>query len=175
MKTLIAYYSRTGANERLAQELQKKLTLRLKVEHASKKVPPSVCDIEKIEDVKGYGGPLGLIRGGRDAKNKKTGEIKPVQKDPSDYTMVVIAGPLWAGLIPPAIRAYISQNKSKLKSVAFASVSGGGEGNKNALPDFEMLLGKKPMASMLLSGKEFQSASEERIEDFAKKLAAHSG
>ncbi len=153
MKTLIAYYSRTGTNESLAKELQLKLK----------------ADTERIEDVKGYGGPLGFIRGGREAMKKKVGEIKLVQKDPSRYDLVVMVTPFWAGLMPPAIRAYISQNKPKLNKLAIASVSGGGEGNKDALPDFEKIAGK-PVARLLLSKKEFKEGYGEKMEGFVGNL-----
>lgn len=153
MKTLIAYYSRTGANESLAQELQKRLK----------------ADMERIEDVKGYSGPIGFIKGGRDATKKKVGEIKPFQKDPSKYDLVIMLTPFWAGLVPPAIRAYVSQNK--FKKVALASVSGSGEENKDALPDFEKLAGRT-VASMLLSKKEFETgAYKQKLEGFVRKIS----
>lgn len=55
MKALIAYYSRTGNNEKLVNELRAKLE----------------CDIEKIVDTVNRKGVWGWIKGGRDASRKK--------------------------------------------------------------------------------------------------------
>ncbi len=155
MKTLIAYYSRTGKNERVANDIQKELN----------------CDVEKIIDLKNRGGVLGFITCGRDAKSKKTISIGQIQKNPADYELVIIMSPLWAGLIVPAIRTYVSENKEKFKNIAFVSVSSGGEGNKEALLDFKSFLGRKCAVSLLLSDKELDNESyRNKIANFTSAL-----
>jgi len=44
--------------------------------------------------------------------------IEPTAKDPGAYDVVVLAFPLWASLMPPAMRMYIFENMSKFKKVA---------------------------------------------------------
>jgi len=151
MKTLIVYYSRTGTNEKLAQVIQAKLN----------------CDLEKIISKVNFSGPIGYLRGGRDAMRKKACEIEPTKFNPKDYDLTIILAPLWAGLVPPPTRVYILQNQVNFKDVAFISVSGGGEEikfNKNAISDFEAQIGKKAVFAVLLKQEEIKNNS------YAEKL-----
>lgn len=152
MATLIAYYSRTGANASVAKELQSKLK----------------CDIEEIIGKASYSGAGGYLSGGYRAARKKTDEIEAPKKDPSKYSLTIIVYPIWAGRMPPAVRAYISKFKAKLKSVAVVSVSGSG-GDK-PLNDFEEAAGKAK-ASLFLSGKEIKTGSYKKsLEELISKL-----
>ncbi|MCX6801909.1 MAG: NAD(P)H-dependent oxidoreductase [Candidatus Diapherotrites archaeon] len=155
MKTLIAYYSKSGANEAAAKELQKILN----------------ADLEKITDLNSRKGILGFLSGGSDASKKKNAKIAPWKKDPAGYGAVVLMSPLWAGLITPALRTYIDHNRERFKKIAFLSVSGGGAKNEQALPDLESFAGKKTIASLLLSGQEAKEKTmEEKLLEFAKKI-----
>jgi flavodoxin len=157
MKSLIAYYSRTGSNEIIAKKLQEKLR----------------CDIEKIIDMKNRDGASCLFIGGMEAMFKKMTKIRLVQKDPAGYELVIVASPIWAGALPPAIRTYISENKSKFKKIAFLLVSGNGDGNKKAVSDFESFAGKKATASLLLTSNEVkQERYKEKLESFVKHVLA---
>ena len=150
MKTLIAYYSRT------AKELQGMLK----------------CDIEEIADTKDRTGRGVYLTGSIQAIRKKVTKIKPTLKDPSIYDLVIMLYPIWAGRMPPAARAYIMNNRSKFKSVTLVSVSGGGKSNKEkTIPDFIDAIGKKPVASLLLSDKELKNSSyKEELEGFLNNL-----
>jgi len=151
MKTLIAYYSRTGNNEKLAVEMYKALR----------------CDAERIVCKKSYKGPIGYLSGGFAGAKKKLVDIEKPKKDPSTYDMVIVAAPLWAGLIPPAMRAYLSENNFKIKKLAFVSASGGGEGDK-AIADLEDFTGKKLSATLMLSTKDMKSSAyREKAASFA--------
>ena len=156
MRVLIAYYTRTGNNEKLANELQAKLG----------------CDIEKIIDTVNRKGLLGWIRGGRDAARKKMSPIEPTAKDPSGYDATVLAFPLWASLMPPAMRTYISENKNKFKQIAIMSVSGGGKGNEKTFPDFESALGKEPFARLMLKQSELKHGEhQQKLQEFSDSIA----
>jgi flavodoxin len=145
MKTLIVYYSRTGINEKLAEVLKQKIN----------------GDLEKIVSKVNFSGPVGYLRGGRDAMKKKVCEIESLKFNPKDYDLTIILAPLWGGLVPPPTRAYLAQNKANFKDVAFVSVSGGGECNFNrkAIPDFEEQIGKKPVFAVLLKQEEIKNNS----------------
>jgi flavodoxin len=155
MKILIAYYSRTGNNERIAYELQKKLN----------------CDIEKIVDTVNRKGFLGFLKSGRAARNKEMSKIVPIEKDPSAYDAVIVACPFWAGNIPPPIRTYISENKDKFNRFALVSVCAAGEGNEKAIPDYEAILGKKVMAHLLLKQNELKHGDyEKELQEFSEAV-----
>lgn len=154
MKILLAYYSRTGSNEKIANELQQKLS----------------CDIEKIVDTVNRNGPWGFLKSGMQAYRRKMCKIKPIEKDPSAYDVVIAVCPFWSGLMPPPIRTYISENRDKLRRFALVSVSGSGEGNK-AIPDFEAALGKKVSATLLLKQDELkQDDYEKKLKEFSEAV-----
>jgi flavodoxin len=155
MKALVVYYSRTGntrkAGEAIAQSLK--------------------CESEEIIDKKGRGGPLGYLRAGKDATKKNLTTISPVQKDPSKYDMIIIGTPNWNKNISCAARTYISDNKAKLKKVAFFCTAGGGL-NGHIFADMEELCGKKPNATLELSTAEVSKGEHlQKVRDFAKKLS----
>ena len=87
MKALTVFYSRTGTTREVAESISQTLS----------------CDVEEIVDTKKRGGPLGLLFSGRDASQKKLTVVRPPQKDPSLYDIVVIGTPVWAGNMSPAL------------------------------------------------------------------------
>jgi flavodoxin len=157
VRALVAYYTRSGTNQRIVNELQDKLS----------------CDVEKIIDTANRKEAWGFFISGMQAALKRKTRIKSIEKDPSSYDVVVIICPIWAGVMPPPIRTYISENKERINKTAFLSVSGSGAGNKRAVPDFEFLAGKKTVASSLLTDKEFNQGNyKEKLEDFVESILA---
>ncbi len=155
MKILITYYSRTGMNESICKTLQSKLE----------------CEIESIIDTKNRKGLWGFITGGFDAAFRVKPKIKPIEKDPANFDLIIIATPIWAGVMAPAIRTYVFDNKIKFKKVAFVSVSGNGADNLKAVTDFENLSNQKVIACLLLSEKEVkQRIQQEKLKDFVKNI-----
>ena len=67
-------------------------------------------------------------------------------------------------IVAIARATYISENRDKSSRFALVSVSGSGEGNERAIPDFEAALGKKVSATLLLKEDELKQG------DYEKKL-----
>lgn len=156
MKVLIAYYSRTGNNEKLVNELKEKLS----------------CDVEKIVDTVNRKGVIGFLKSGMQAHRKKMSRIEPINKDPNEYDALLVACPLWAGLMPPPIRMYLFENKNKFKRLFFMSVSGSGEGNKKATLDFEAETGKKVSASLVLKDADLKQGNyDKRLQEFSETIS----
>jgi flavodoxin len=159
MKALIAYYSKTGMNERVAYDLQKKLR----------------CDIEEIVDRTDRHGPWGYLKSGFQAALRQRTKIAHARRDPAKYDVLVLMSPIWASLITPALRTYIQDNLDsirKARKVAFVSVSGGGSsGNFNSVDDLETQLGKKTAAFLMLAEHEVEHQIYEiRLDQFIKKI-----
>jgi len=153
-KILIACYSRTGTTRKVAGELAKILK----------------ADVEEIIDTKNRSGALGYILAGRDAMSGKLTVIKPAQKNPRDYALVVVGTPVWAWTAAPAARTYILQNKAALKKVAFFCTRGG-DGSARALKALEDACGRKPVAVLALKTSEITGGSYvEQVKEFARKL-----
>ena len=138
-KILIAYYSKTGNTERVANDIASRLG----------------ADVEKIIDLKKRTGILGYILGGRDAMKHRLTEIAPSQKDPANYDLVILGTPVWGWNATPAITSYIDGSREKIKNVAFFLTSGGTELEK-IIPYLEEISGKKPHASAGFNRKELK-------------------
>ena len=102
MKTLVAYYSRTGITKKVAGFIAEALE----------------ADIEEIVDTKNRKGVMRFMVACKDGIMKKTGEIGPVEKTPSDYDLVVIGTPVWANTFTPAVRKYLADYGQDLKKAA---------------------------------------------------------
>jgi flavodoxin len=151
MKTLIAYYSRTGHNEQLAKQLHEQM--------------PS--DLDPIVDTKNRESMFGCVIA---AMFKQKTPIR-FAKDPQAYDQVIVITPLWGGSLPPATRTYLTQNRAKLNQFAFLSICGKGEENKNALADIETTAQTKPFVSLLLKEAEVgNEISAQKLAAFTHKL-----
>lgn len=154
MKTLICYYSWSGNNRKLAQELGKKLG----------------ADLDEIIDLKDRKGIAGFLRSAFLVLAKKQIEIKTSNKNPKDYDLLILVTPIQIGGLPSASRTYLSQNKNGIKNLAIASVSGMGKRNKSIIKDITMVFGKNPKIAMLLSTPDLKSNYQKKIEEFINNL-----
>jgi flavodoxin len=98
---LILYYSRTGNTRMTCEELQKELNARL-------------IEIKDLNDRSGsWGGLTGMLN---TLFNMETG-IEPEHPDLSANSNIILASPLWAGKLAPAIRTLIARNRFDNKKV----------------------------------------------------------
>jgi flavodoxin len=139
MKPLVVYYSRSGNTAKIAQNLANALE----------------CDIEEIIDTKKRSGILGYMRSGRDAGNKSLTVLKEPINDPSNYDLVVIGTPLWAGHVSTPVRTYIHQNQAKFNNLAFFCTAGGNKFD-GAFNDMRELSGIAPLATLGVRAKEIK-------------------
>ena len=102
MKTLVIYYTRTGNAKFLAETIAAELG----------------ADIEEVIDLKKRQGKLGWLSAGRDAMGEKETEIAQTKRTPTDYDLMIIGQPIWAGNPTPAIRTYLNKNDLSGKKVA---------------------------------------------------------
>jgi flavodoxin len=102
VKTLVIYYTRTGNSKFAAEIIAAELG----------------ADIEEVIDLKNRQGRLAFLPAGRDAMRGKETEIAKTKRTPTDYDLIVITQPVWAGSPTPAIRTYLSKNDLSGKKVA---------------------------------------------------------
>jgi len=102
MKTLVIYYTRTGNAKFIAETIAAELG----------------ADIEEVIDLKSRQGKFGWLSAGRDAMGGKETEIDQTKRTPTDYDLIIIGQPIWAGSPTPAIRTYMSKNDFSGKKVA---------------------------------------------------------
>jgi hypothetical protein len=156
MKTLVVYYSRTGRTRAAATRLAAVLN----------------ADLDEIHDVRNRSGVVGYLAGGRDAWLERETGLAPPKYDPSGHDLVVLAGPVWAFTICPAMRAYLRLCAGKIRQAAFLCTQGG-RGSERAFTAMEALLGKPPVATLTLIDREIdRGRADAAIEEFAGRLRA---
>lgn len=154
VKTIIVYYSRTGNTKKLSEFLAKR----------------TGYDIEELIDTKSRKGVWGWIISGRDALKKNLTEIKKLNKDISKYDIVLVGTPNWGATIVPAVRTFLTENKSKIKKVAFFQTRGG-ENDQNVFLAMEEVLGKKPITTLGISSKEVKKGDLKALtKSFVSKI-----
>jgi len=102
MTNLVVYFSRTGNNRTIAQQIATALT----------------ADIDEIIDKKNRKGKLNWLLAGRDSRAGNLTEIE-YQKNPQDYDTIIIGAPIWAWNPIPPLRTYLQEVDLKGKRIAF--------------------------------------------------------
>ena len=102
MKTLVIFYTRTGNAKFAAETIAAELG----------------ADIEEVVDLKNRQGRLAFLSNGRDAMQGKETQIAETKRTPTDYDLVIIGQPIWAGSPTPAIRTYLNKNDLSGKKMA---------------------------------------------------------
>jgi len=148
MKTLVVYYTRTGNTKFVAETVAAELG----------------ADTEEVLDMKKRQGMIGWLSAGRDAMGQKETEIAQTKRTPTDFDLVVIGQPIWAGNPTPAIRTYLKKNDLSRKKVAlfFSDVGSGKalEKTKALMPNSTFV------GELVLSAKELKNKEETK-----KKIA----
>ena len=112
MKSLVIYYTRTGNTKFAAETIAAEIG----------------ADVEEVVDLKNRQGRLAFLPSGRDAMQGKETEIAETKRTPTNYDLVIVGQPVWAGSPTPAIRTYLKKNDMSGKKVAlFFSDSGSGK------------------------------------------------
>jgi flavodoxin len=154
MSVLVVYYSRTGITRAVAKSLAAEVG----------------ADLDEVVDIKDRSGVLGYLGGGKDATLRKLTEIKPPQKDPAGYDLVIIGTPVWAFTMAPAIRTYMTQRRGSFKKLAFFCTLGGA-GDERTFRDMSELAGATPVSTMSVTEKEVKADKHtNRVKDFAAVL-----
>ncbi len=114
MNVLIVFYSRSGITRRLAHRL-------------AEGFDGHNCCIEQVIDLKDRSGLIGILKSGVDALLGNLTRIESPREYPSDYDLVLVGTPVWAGTLAPAIRTYLSQfGRSSKKVACFCTLRCGG-------------------------------------------------
>ena len=154
MKTLVVYYSRTGFTKKVGEEIANQLK----------------ADSEEIIDLKKRSGAVGWIISGKDAMQKKLAKIKPVKKDPEKYDRIIIGTPIWGSNMAPAIRTYLTDNKSDGKKINFFCTAGG-SGMEKAFMEMKKLVPNSDVGKNLaIFSREVGSETyTEKVKSFLKQ------
>lgn len=137
MKSLVVYYSRTNTTKKLAQSIADKTD----------------ADIEEITPKVNYQGKMGFARGGKHALQEKIIDLKTLKYDPSEYDVVYIGTPVWAGKSSTPTLSYLKHNEGKFSNVKFFVTAGGSKDFEKTLNQMEDY-SKSPLKTLTLTTKE---------------------
>ena len=119
MKTLIIYYSETGATEKVSTSLQELIKgAGIKTVDVLKITPKEAYDAETIKKVVE-----------KQVSDKVYPEILPVDKNISDYDLILVGTPSWFGQAAQPLIGYLHQQDFTGKKVAIYSTYGGNAGD----------------------------------------------
>ena len=123
-KTALIYYTFEGNTGFIAEELENRMDLDV-VRLVPDKEPPK-SGIGKI------------LLGGKSAIAKDNVKLAPIGIDLNSYDNLILAFPIWAGRLPPAMHSFLKQNRLEDKNlfVIACSASGKGDGAINAVMDY---------------------------------------
>ena len=145
MKTLVIYYTRTGNTKFVAETIMAELG----------------ADIDEVIDLKNRQGILAFLSAGRDAMSGKETEIAKTKRTTTDYDLIIIAQPVWAGSPTPAIRTYLNKNDLSGKKVAlFFSDSNLGQAVEKTKA---LMLNSTFVAELAMPGKALEKKEEAKM------------
>jgi flavodoxin len=154
MQALVAYYSRTGHTKKVGEEIAKELQ----------------CDVEELADTVDRSGPSGFIISGREGMQKSLTKLKPLQKDPAKYDIVIIGTPVWSLNMSSPTRTYMAENKDRFRKVAFFCTEGT-VGEETTFKDMAKVSGKKPEATLAIKARDISRGSyPDKVKKFAMEL-----
>ena len=158
MRALVVFYSLTGTTRRVAQTLAAELG----------------ADLEEIRCSRYRPGFFGFWRAGYASWRSKIPEIVPPTRDPGDYELVAVGGPVWAWNASTPVRAYLMGEATRFPSVAFF-VTVGGVGYEKALATMEALASRKPASTLVLRTEDFKRGRDQvAVSSFAAALGGRS-
>ena len=111
MRFLTVYVTRTGNTERIAKKVFETLG----------------GNIELITEQMNRKGIIGWIRTGSQNSRREAAEIDPMEYNPSEYDLVILASPVWAGAMSAPMRGYMTQNAENLTRTAVFLTNDSGE------------------------------------------------
>lgn len=140
MKTLVVYYSLSGNTRNLATVLARDLG----------------ADVEELSCGRYSPGIWGSMRAVYDSWRGRLSPIGPLAHEPSQYELVVIAGPIWASHPAAPVRTFLQRERTGLPRVAFL-LTQLGSGGERALREMETMIGRSPLATLLVNDRDIKA------------------
>jgi flavodoxin len=155
-RVLVVYYSRSGTTARVGREIARALD----------------AETEMIRDTRSRAGLWGWLRSGYEAWRKLKPAIRPLEKDPADYELVLLGTPVWGGTMASPMRTYLTENREGLSRVGFFCTQGG-ENEAGTFRDMADLCGVEPVATMpLQSDAVLRGNCDDAMNDFIEQVRA---
>lgn len=131
MATIIIYYSYTGNNKHLAEDMQKRLG----------------CDIQEIVETRDRR-KLSIFL---DIIFRRKAKLEMPEVDFSKYDHIIFAAPIWASGIATPLRTYLKDVWEEFKEYSFMTICLGSEGiEEKVRAQLLNMIGREPKALCIL-------------------------
>ena len=129
---LCLYYSRTGNTKKAMQEIAEALD----------------CECLEIRDKVDRSGTLGYLRCCFDAMHKRTSAVsRPNCRKPlSDYKLVILGTPVWAGRCSSVIRGFLKRRGYEIQNAAYVITHKSEQDYKDVFRERDVNLQTPPVA-----------------------------
>ncbi len=120
---LCVYYSRTGRTRGVITEMARELD----------------AELLELRDGVERSGLFGWLRCGRDSVRRTTDPLLPFQteKGLSQYRLVIVASPVWAGRCSSVVRGFLKQYGRKLPAAAYVLTRGSGDKSEDVFEQMD--------------------------------------
>ena len=154
MRVLIVYYSRSGKTRGFAEVIAEKLG----------------AELEEIVDHRNRNGLFRFLSSGNEAYLKKVIPIERLEKDLSQYDLIIVGTPIWAGNLSSPVRSFLREYKEKFPRIAFFAICLGSD-PQNIFLEAEEIVGKKPLALMHITRRDIKKQLDlELVDAFVKNI-----
>ncbi|MCK4601626.1 MAG: NAD(P)H-dependent oxidoreductase [Phycisphaerae bacterium] len=158
---LVVYYSRTGKTRMVAERLAALLG----------------ADIEEIREQKDRSGALHFLGACKDTLLNRPARLAS-EHSVEGRSTVVIGMPVWAGRVPPPVRAYLDSvgltGESPGKKVCAFCTHGGG-GGKGTFAELRNRLGELAEVMEWKKPRSDDPSLQAAMEDFAERIGSAGG
>lgn len=151
---LVAYFSRSGATARVAEQLSAKLG----------------AELDRIDCEYSYAGIGGYFKGIAHSLLRREAPIR-YQRDPDNFSMVIIGSPVWAGHLSVPMRSYLSRARGRFHKVAAFWVSGSGGAYPSIATEIAGLSGRPCLTTQSFSEREVKASEiDGKLQTLAKAV-----
>lgn len=153
-KALIVYHSRTGHTKKVALTLAQQLD----------------ADLDEIRIVQPLDGIAGYAMCAIEAVAGLAPALRPMQRNPAAYELVLIGTPVWFWSLSSPVRSWLEKHPLKRHVAFFCTMGGSGAGRVFAA--MAELAGREPVATLALLEKELKGPFERKLTGFIGQLLA---
>jgi flavodoxin-like protein len=139
MRNLVVYYSLSGITRNVAELAARQLD----------------ADLAEVRAGHYESGSLRFLRAAFDSWRGRLPAIEVSGGHPDKYDLVLLMSPVWAGHAATPIRAYLAQNRGRLKRAAFL-LTCGGSCPPRAFEEMSTLAGVQPDVTFTLFDREIK-------------------
>lgn len=156
-KVMVAYFSRSAVTGQLASRLAAKLG----------------ADLETVRPLTRYMGRSGFLKGVLHSLFRRAPPVD-CGRDPTDYSVVIIGSPVWAGRLSAPMRSYLIRFRGRIGPVAAFWVSGSGLAYKRVRAEIEQLTGHALLTAASFSEDEVRSAAADaKVESMVEAVQTY--